>query len=160
MATKPIIKELVGVFSWVGIPKEILTDQGTPFISKLMRDMCASLRIKPIRKSVYHPQTDGLVKVSTRPYKSMFRKVISKDGKDWDLLLPYLMFAVGEVLQSSTGFSPFEFLYRRQPRGILETWETQRSSGRNVVDHVIQMQDRIEREAPIVHAHLQQAQER
>ena len=38
---------------------------------------------------------------------------MSKEGKDWDQLLPYLLFAYREVPQSSTGFSPFELLYGR-----------------------------------------------
>lgn len=164
MASKTIAKELIQVFSRVGIPKEILTDQGTPFVSRLMKELCALLKIKPIRTSVYHPQTDGLVERFNKTLKSMLRKVISKDGKDWDLLLPYLMFAIREVPQSSTGFSPFELLYGRQPRGILdiarETWEEQNSTGKNVIDHVIQMQDRIDRITPIVTSHLQQAQNR
>lgn len=109
------------------IPKEILTDQGTPFVSKLIKYVCAMLRIKPICTSVYHPQTDGFVEWFNKTLKTMLQKVISKDGKDWDLLLPYLMFAVREVPQSSTGFSLFELLYGRQTRGILdmakETWE-------------------------------------
>lgn len=33
-------RELMLLFSWVGIPKDLLTEQGTPFISKLMVDVC------------------------------------------------------------------------------------------------------------------------
>lgn len=164
MASKTIAKELVHVFTRVGIPKEILTDQGAPFVSKLMKDLCGLLRIKPIRTSVYHPQTDGLVERFNQTLKAMLRKVISQDGKEWDLLLPYLMFAVREVPQSSTGFSPFELLYGRQPRGILdiakESWEEQKVPGKNIVEHVLQMKDRIEKVTPIVQAHLKMAQAR
>ena len=44
-----------------------------------------------------------------------------KEGKDWDKLIPYLLFAYREVPQSSTGFSPFELLYGRTVRGPLLT---------------------------------------
>ncbi len=43
----------------VGIPKEILTDQGTAFMSRTIRELYELLGIKSIRTSVYHPQTDG-----------------------------------------------------------------------------------------------------
>lgn len=69
----------------------------------------------------------------------MLRKVIDKDGKNWDTLLQYLTFVVREVPQASMGFSLFELLYGRQPRGILdmarETWESQINTSKNVVDH-------------------------
>ncbi len=58
---KAIAQELFLLSSRVGIPAEILTDQGTPFMSRLMADLCRLLRVKQLRTTVYHPQTDGLV---------------------------------------------------------------------------------------------------
>uniref|UniRef100_A0A8C5PR58 Gypsy retrotransposon integrase-like protein 1 n=1 Tax=Leptobrachium leishanense TaxID=445787 RepID=A0A8C5PR58_9ANUR len=159
---KTIAKELIQVFSRVGIPKEILTDQGTPFVSRVMKELCQLLNIHPLRTSVYHPQTDGLVERFNRTLKGMLKKVVSRDGKDWDLLLPYLLFAVREIPQSSTGFSPFELLYGRHPRGILdvlkETWEEQGVPGVSTVQHVEQIQERISRIVPLVRHHMELAQ--
>lgn len=56
-----ITKEVVLLFSQVGITKDILTDQGTPFISKLMADLCQLLQIKHVWTLAYHLQTDSLV---------------------------------------------------------------------------------------------------
>ena len=57
----------------------------------------------------------------------MLKKVTLSEGRDWDELLPYILFAYREVPQASTGFSPFELLYGRTVRGPLdvvrETWE-------------------------------------
>ena len=57
----------------------------------------------------------------------MLRKAAAEEGKDWDKLLPYLLFAYQEVPQASTGFSSFELLYGRVVRGPLdilkESWE-------------------------------------
>lgn len=59
--------------------------------------------------------------------KAMLRKAIDKNGRNWDQLLPYLLFVVREVPQSSIGFSPFELLYSHKTRGLLdiakEVWE-------------------------------------
>ena len=59
--------------------------------------------------------------------KEMLRKTAVEEGKDWDKLIPYVLFAYREVPQESTGFSPFELLYGREVRGPLdvlkETWE-------------------------------------
>ncbi len=61
ITTPKIILALVQLFSRVGIPEEILTDQGTNFTSRLMRQLNQQLGITAIRTSPYHPQTDGLV---------------------------------------------------------------------------------------------------
>jgi IS30 family transposase len=43
-----IAEELVKIFSRVGIPKEILTDQGSYFTSKLLVELYNMLHIHPI----------------------------------------------------------------------------------------------------------------
>ncbi|KAM9308372.1 oxygen-regulated protein 1 [Gastrophryne carolinensis] len=47
-SSKAIAKELVHVFSRVGIPKEILTDQGTPFMSRVMKELCKLFQVKQL----------------------------------------------------------------------------------------------------------------
>jgi len=39
--------------------------------------------------------------------KSMLRKAATKEGRDWDKMILFLLFAYREVPQSSSGFSPF-----------------------------------------------------
>ena len=46
------------------------------------------------------------------------KKGMTIDRKNWDQLLPHVLFAVREVPQASTGFSPFRLLNGRRPRGI------------------------------------------
>ncbi|KAL0176818.1 hypothetical protein M9458_029148, partial [Cirrhinus mrigala] len=109
---KAIAQELFLLASRVGIPAEILTDQGTPFMSRLMADLCRLLRVK---------------------------QVAAEDKRDWDLMIPYVMFSIREVPQASTCFNPFELLFGRQPRGLLdvarEAWEQQPAPHRTVVEH-------------------------
>lgn len=109
-----IAEELVQIFSRVGVPEEILTDQGANFMFQLLTEVYRLLRVKPIRTS---PQTDSLVERFNQTLKAMLRKTATSEGKDWDKLLPYVLFAYREVPQASTGFSPFELLYGRSVRG-------------------------------------------
>ena len=159
-----VADELVKVFSRVGIPEEILTDQGTNFTSKLLGELYRLLNIKALRTSPYHPQTDGLVERFNGTLKDMLRKTAQEDGKDWDKLLPYLLFAYREVPQSSTGFSPFELLYGWDVRGPLdvvkEQWETNPIGEESVVSHVLLMRERLEQMCTLVQGNLQEAQGR
>ncbi|KAL0148266.1 hypothetical protein M9458_056412, partial [Cirrhinus mrigala] len=160
---KSIAQELFLLASRVGIPAEILTDQGTPFMSRLMADLCRLLRVNQLRTTVYHPQTDGLVERFNQTLKQMLRRVAAEDKRDWDLMIPYVMFGIREVPQASTGFTPFELLFARQPRGLLdvarEAWEQQPAPHRTVVEHVRQMRERIDRIMPLVREHLSKAQQ-
>ncbi len=102
----------------MGIPKEILTYQGTAFMSRAISELYELLGIKSIHTSVYHPQTDGLVERFNRTLKSMVRKFVREDARNWDKWLEPLLIAAREVPQASTGFSPFELLYGRRTRGV------------------------------------------
>lgn len=117
--TKSIAAELMKVFAWRGVPQTILTDQGSNFKSQLHTELYRHLHIHPICASPYHPQTDGLVEWFNGTLKSMLRKVATEEGKDWDRLISYLLFAYREVPQASTRFSIFKLLYGRCMRGPL-----------------------------------------
>ena len=56
-----ITKELVSLFSRVGIPEEILTDEGFNFMSVLPQEVYQLLGISRIQMSPCHLQTDQLI---------------------------------------------------------------------------------------------------
>ncbi|KAL4001114.1 caldesmon [Sarotherodon galilaeus] len=171
LQVKHIVRCLVDLFSRVGIPKEILTDQGTSFMSHLVKSLYDQLGVKGIRTTPYHPETDGLVERFNGTLKQMLRKFIDDTGKDWDKWLPFLLFAYREVPQASTGFSPFELLYGRQVRGPLdmlkENWvagvapgSTEVASTTNIVSYILQMRDKLETYREKVRDHMQKAQQK
>ena len=157
-----VAEELVKIFSRVGLPREMLTDQGANFTSQLLAEIYRLLHIKALRTSPYHPQTDGLVERFNATLKGMLRKSATEDGKDWDRLLPYLLFAYREVPQESTGFSPFELLFGREVRGpldvIKEEWEAASKSSESVVSHILLMRERLERMMTLAQGNLKNAQ--
>ena len=159
---KKIANELVKLFSRVGIPKEILTDQGSNFTSKLLKEIYHMLSIRGITTTPYHPQTDGLVERFNGTLKSMIRKFVDEDPRGWDEMLPYLLFAYREVPQESTGFSPFELMYGWKVRGPLdvmkEVWSGSVSGPQNVVSHVVKMRERLASMTDLVRENMEEAQ--
>ncbi|CAM4631962.1 unnamed protein product [Lepidochelys olivacea] len=162
ITTRTIAAELMKIFARVGLPREILTDQGTNFTSKLFCQVCALLGIKKLQTSVYHPQTDGLVERFNRTLKGMLRRFPTQDLRQWDQLLPPLLLAIREVPQASTKFSPFELLYGRRPRGVLdllrETWEHNLSATQGLLQYVLQLQGRLARAGELTRENLNTAQ--
>ena len=93
----------------------------------------------------------------------MLHKTAVQEGKDRDLLSPYVLFAYLEVPQSSTGFSPFELLYGREVRGPLdivkETWEASERSNQSVVSYVVSIRERMGKMAALVRKNLEKARQ-
>ena len=147
----------------MGVLREVLTDQGTNFTYKLLKQVYKYLGIKGIRTTPYQPQTDGLVERFNKTLKSMLRKFVSDSGSDWDDWLPYLLFAYREVPQASTGFSSFELLYVRKVRGPLnvlkEAWEGEEPEEKmNVLTYVLMMRDHMQGLTERVQENMQSAQ--
>ena len=55
---KLLVKEVIFRHS---VPKEILSDHGTNFLSNLLCEVYSLLGIHKLNTTAYHPQTDGLV---------------------------------------------------------------------------------------------------
>ena len=114
---KTIADALVQYFCSVGIPEELVSDQGSSFVSNLMMQLYDQLGFTKIQTSVYHQEGNGLVESFNNTLKRMFKKFVRERVNNWDKFLPYLVFAHREVPCESTGYSPFELLYGRSLRG-------------------------------------------
>lgn len=89
-------------------------------MARVTEELCALLQVKQVRTSAYLLQTDGLVERLNKPLKTMLKKAIDKNGRNWDQILSYLLFTVRELPQPSTGFSSLDLLYSHKPRGLLD----------------------------------------
>lgn len=100
-----VAEAMAEIFSRTGLPDEVLTDQGSVFMSALCNQMCQLLQIKTLKTSPYHPHTDGMLERWHALLKSMLKKA-QGDRKDWDKYLKYLLFAYRSTPHSVTGFTP------------------------------------------------------
>lgn len=158
---------LVQFFARVGFPKEILTDQGTNFMSKLLRDVYKLLGIKGIQMTPYHPQKDGLTERFNQTLKQMLRKFINDTETDWGQWLPYLLSVSWEVPQASTVFCPFELLYGHEVRGPLTLkshWEMCHKTAEPqsvvvyVVHYVVDMREKLGNMTALTQQNIMEAQ--
>uniref|UniRef100_A0A1X7U952 Reverse transcriptase n=1 Tax=Amphimedon queenslandica TaxID=400682 RepID=A0A1X7U952_AMPQE len=154
ITAKKVAEVLIELFARYGIPEEILTDQGSNFTSSLLGELYHLMGVKAIKTSPYHPQTDGLVERFNRTLKSMLRKVLEGERKNWDHMIPYVLFAYREVPQSTLGFSPFELLYGREVRGPLdvlkEEWIHSTEIETDILSFVMDTRERMESAREIV----------
>ena len=153
---------LVSIFSRVGIPQEISSDQGSNFMSRLMKELCDLLQIRQVTTTPYHQAANGLVERWNQTMKNMLRRMVYDSCPQWDRLLPYVLFAYREVPEASTGFSPFELLYGWPVRGPLsivkESWTDHESDG-NLLQHTINVRTRLAHCMDVAHENLRGCQE-
>ena len=145
-SAEAVADALVTIFSRVDIPQEISSDQGTNFMSQLVKELCQQLQIEQVSTIPYHQAPNGLVERWNQTMKNMLKRMIHDEPDSWDRLLPYVLFAYREVPEVSTGFFPFELVYGWPVRGPLsvvkEAWVDKEDSG-NLIDYVVQTRSRL-----------------
>jgi hypothetical protein len=94
-----------------GVPKNIVSDQGSQFTSRFWKSLHENLDTKLNFISAYHPQTDGQTERTNQVLKDMLRACALKHGGSWDKSLPYAELSYNNSYQASLKMSPFEALY-------------------------------------------------
>ncbi|KAK3719590.1 hypothetical protein QZH41_004747 [Actinostola sp. cb2023] len=163
-SSKVIADALIQFFSRVGIPEELVSDQGSNFIGKLMTELYENLGITKMKTSVYHPEGNGLVERFHSTLKAMLKKFVGECVNTWDKYLPYLLFAYREVPSESIGYSPFELLYGHTIRGplsvIKEAWLEKRPDRSNMLSYVLEMRKKLSTMQQVVQKNLDKAQDK
>jgi hypothetical protein len=95
------------------MPKTLVSDNGTNFISNIMKYLCNQWNITQRFTSPYHPQSN-LTERANRTIKTMIRAYL--DGlphNKWAQNLSFISLAINNSKQESTGFSPANLMLNR-----------------------------------------------
>ena len=66
-----VAEGLMKVLTHTGIPKELLSVQGTVFTGVVMKETCHLLNINKLQTTPYHPQSNGILERWHRDHKGM-----------------------------------------------------------------------------------------
>jgi transposase InsO family protein len=94
-------------------PKEVLTDQRTHFVNKMLDSLCQELGVKHRLSTAYHPQTNGLVKRFNQTLCEALAKYANENKNDWDMYLSSVLFAYRTKKHNTTRHEPFYLMYGR-----------------------------------------------
>ena len=124
------------------------TNQGTNFTSELLKELYRMLGIKVITTSPYHPQTDGLVERLNQTLKLMLKKTSRSNRRQWDKILPMVLFAYREITQETTGFSSFDILYSKDVKGpmdiLKDQWIATQPEENDITSYVLSLHQHME----------------
>ena len=74
--TVTVAEALFKIYSRLGIPAEVLSDQGTQFISQCMKEVCRLFGVTQSTTTCYHPMCNGLVERFNGTLKKITEKVM------------------------------------------------------------------------------------
>src|SRR5690606_37769323 len=96
-----------------GAPRILLSDRGRQFVSRLVNEFLRHCNTIHKTTTSYHPKCNGLTERFNHTLADMISAFVNYRHSDWDKILPFLVHAYNTAVQSSTGYSPFFFLFLR-----------------------------------------------
>jgi transposase InsO family protein len=99
-----------------GCPTILVSDNGKPFLSDLIRQVCRNYSIIHKTTTPYNPQSNGLIERFNRTLGQILQRRDDNEKKDWDQYLPAAIFAYRSMKQATTKQSPFFLLYGYEPK--------------------------------------------
>jgi len=109
----------LSVFCRWGFPSRIVSDSGSQFASEIWTGVMKLLKISTVFCSPYHPQANP-VERKNKDIKSYLKKYIGDNHKNWDENLNPMLFALRSAKIKSTGLSPFEANFGRNPKAPID----------------------------------------
>jgi hypothetical protein len=101
------------LLTWIthyGVPQQVHSDQGSPFMAQALLDAYNQLGIKRTRTTPYHPAGDPAER-AIGSVKRVMRALCAESPGDWDLALPAALMALRAQLVATTGLAPYEAVF-------------------------------------------------
>ncbi|KAG1449120.1 hypothetical protein G6F56_008743 [Rhizopus delemar] len=94
----------------------IISDNGKPFLSNIMRQVCHNYSIIHKTTTPYNPQSNGLIERFNRTLGQILQRRNDTEKEDWDIYLPATLYAYRTIKQATTKKSPFFLVYGYEPK--------------------------------------------
>ena len=108
------------IFSRFGKCEQIHSDRGTQFTGSLLKELGQLLNIKITQTPAYNPKSNP-VERSHREIKAALTALSSTQPSKWDTYIPEILYAIRISVSRSTGFSPYQLMFGRDPIDDLDT---------------------------------------
>jgi hypothetical protein len=111
-----------------GAPLRVLTDCGKEFSNQVFDYVARLVGTDHALTAPYHPQADGMVERLNGTLVAKLARYLRFDQSDWDLYVPFAVFAFNSERHSVTQLSPFRAMTGLEPRMPIDTTLLQRGT--------------------------------
>lgn len=102
-----------------GKPEMFITDRGAQFTSHEWKRWLEGKEIAHNLTTPRHPQSNGIDERVNGTMARILQKYVDRFQENWDEQLKYAIYVYNTTVHESTGFSPYQILFGREPRSPL-----------------------------------------
>jgi len=95
-----------GFFAEFGLPRQLHSDLGNNFESKLCYELCLLTETNKSHTTAFHPQNDGQTERLNRTLLQMLKTTADENPTTWPQRLPTVMAAYRMTVHKTTGVTP------------------------------------------------------
>lgn len=100
-------------------PSCLLSDQGRDFESRTIKELCSVIGATKVRTTPYHPRGNPVERFN-RTLLGMLGTLEDKEKHHWRDFVKPLVHAYNCTRNDTTGYSPYELMFGRQPRLLVD----------------------------------------
>ncbi|KAG1132782.1 hypothetical protein G6F38_013275 [Rhizopus arrhizus] len=109
-----ILRSLIDVFSTMGFPTKLQSDNGTEFKNSLSKDLADAMGYDHRFITPLHPSANGISERTVQSVKKLLAKATHGVGNDWDLYLPSIQLAMNNRISKRLNSTPFSLMFARK----------------------------------------------
>eukprot|EP00624_Nannochloropsis_granulata_P001058 evm.model.NODE_1477_length_24586_cov_22.484747.9 len=116
-----VLGALTDLTTRYGVPQEIISDNGSPLVAEVVKDLAKNLGAKKSTTAPYRHEANGIAERAIQSFQGMLRHAVEDGNQDeWDDFIDAARFAHNTSYNTSVGECPFFLLYGTDPNVPLD----------------------------------------
>jgi hypothetical protein len=115
-----IAQQLWEIFSILGFPKILQSDNGPEYVSDVIRALLQLTGMEQRLISPYNPRADGKVERAIGVVVMIIKKMLHGTSNHWPLFVPFAQLSYNSKVSSLTASSPFALMFAREPNALCD----------------------------------------
>jgi len=113
-----IARELYRIFTTIGFPRVLQSDNGTEFVNEIVTVMTKTMGVQHRLVTPYHPRGNGVAENHVKTACNMIRKEVHDHKETWARHVPMVQLAMNTRVVALHNSSPFSLFFARRFNGI------------------------------------------